>query len=160
MYLKTQQHIKLKWPKLVKFSSHLGLSIDFMPTSEHLKSYQLSTFLPTSHAVNLHLFRVFLQIENWHGNHFVPVEWRRGTGLKPIPSLTLPTPDDLLHLVSCNCRKGRRHQCEGRRASLSCSFMRSQCRTMWKFTNIGGGCWKTKRLWEINFEASVCVVNM
>ena len=39
-----------------------------------------------------------------------------------------PAPDDLLHLVSCNCRKGCRHQCECRRAGLSCSSICGQCR--------------------------------
>lgn len=101
-----------------------------------LKSeFQLSTLPPTSDAARWHSFRVFLQVQNWHGNHLSPVEWgweSCGTGLKAIPSIKPPAPDDLLHLVSCNCRKGCRHQCECRRAGLSCSSMCGQCR--------GAGC--------------------
>ena len=97
-----------------------------------LKSaFQLSSLSPTSDAACLHSFRVFYQVQHWRGNHLSPVDWgweSSKNGLKPIPSMKPPAPDDLLHLVSCNCRKGCHHQCECCRAGLSCSSICGQCR--------------------------------
>lgn len=37
--------------------------------------FQLSTLPPPSDAARLHSLRVFLQVQNWHGNYLSLVEW-------------------------------------------------------------------------------------
>lgn len=108
------QHLKMKCLKLV--------SIAIMHTREQLHRCCLNpAALPS--------FRVFSQVQHWHGNYLSLVGWRwksSGMRLKPMLLIKPPAPDNLLHLVICNCRKSCSHQYTGRRAGLSCLSMCGQ----------------------------------
>ena len=46
----------------------------------------------------------------------------------PISTTIPPAPDELLHLVTCNCKGGCARRCDCKNAGYSCSVMCGQCR--------------------------------
>lgn len=55
--------------------------------------------------------------------------WQKINGtLVPVPSVLPPAPDELLHLIRCNCKKGCQRGCQCRIAGLNCTSMCGHCR--------------------------------
>lgn len=93
-------------------------------------SFQLSSLPPTKDATRQHSYRVYLQVQRWMGNKLPPCEWgwtKRGQTLIPVATELPPAPDELLHLISCGCKKGCERNCECRKAGLTCSAMCRHC---------------------------------
>ncbi|KAK4886978.1 hypothetical protein RN001_003249 [Aquatica leii] len=84
-------------------------------------------------ATRLHFFRVYVQVQIWHGKNdtIKPINWgwpEASDVLIPVPSTTPPAPDELLHLITCNCKTDYIRGCECRKAGLACSQLCGRCR--------------------------------
>lgn len=54
--------------------------------------------------------------------------WKKSkNGLIPVTTLEPPAPENLLHLISCKCKKGCRGSCGCRKAGLKCSVICANC---------------------------------
>lgn len=94
------------------------------------KEVILSKLPPTSAAIHQHSLRVYLQVQKWRFHNLLPQNWgweSKGNTLVPIQSALPPAPDDLLHLISCNCVKGCDRRCGCVRAGLKCSKICGTC---------------------------------
>ena len=88
------------------------------------------------------------------GNKLNPCEWgwrqlSDGT-LVPIPTTLPPSPDELLHLVTCNCKGGYARRCDCKNAGLSCSGMCGRCR--------GTSCGNTERVGDEQDDDDECEI--
>lgn len=94
-------------------------------------NFQLASLPPTSDAVRQHSYRAYLQVQSWLGNNLSPCDWgwsQSGNSLVPVTTLLPAAPDNLLHLISCGCKKGCEGWCDCRKAGLICSAMCRRCR--------------------------------
>jgi len=95
------------------------------------KTIQLARLPPTSASAREHSFRVFHQVQQWMGIELPATQWgwkMCDNLLQPILTCLPPAPDNLLELVSCNCKTGRCTSCNCRKAGLKCTPMCRQCR--------------------------------
>lgn len=104
-----------------------------------LKSnFDLIKLPPTSEGAHQHLLRVYLQVQFWIGNELQPTNWgwryenvkengRTKKALRPVPSTKPFAPDDLLHLLSCNCKTPCGPYCRCRKSGFKCSVMCTNC---------------------------------
>ncbi|KAK4883812.1 hypothetical protein RN001_000083 [Aquatica leii] len=84
-------------------------------------SFELAALPPTSDAARLHSFRVYLQPINWG--------WREASDmLIPVPSTIPLAPNELLHLITCNCKTDCIRGCNCRKADLTCFQLCGRCR--------------------------------
>ena len=89
--------------------------------------FDLATLPPTAHQ---HSFRVYNQVQQWRGVALNPTYWgwRQKDGrLTPLPTLGEPAPENLLHLIMCNCRSGSERNCECRLSGLPCTSLCGFC---------------------------------
>ena len=98
-------------------------------------TFDLSTLPPTSSAARQHSYRVYHQVQQWNGVNLPPTDW--GWILidgshKPILNENDPAPENILHIISCDCKSGCERNCECRRSGLNCSTMCGYC--------VGYGC--------------------
>ena len=66
--------------------------------------FDLATLPPTSAAARQHSFRVYHQVQQWRGVALNRTDWgwRLKDGrLTPLPTLRVPAPESLLHLITC-----------------------------------------------------------
>lgn len=104
-----------------------------MVTSKRLlkKTIDLSTLPPTSDAARQHSFRTYHQIQSWLGTKLSPTDWgwrKGGSGLYPIPMSFPAAPEDILHIISCSCKKGcHTNRCQCKKGGLYCSTMCREC---------------------------------
>ena len=84
------------------------------------------------------MLRVYLQIQTWLGRHLNPTEWgwksdqKKNNGnlqntLTPVTSSKIFAPDDILQLVSCNCKSTCCNYCGCRKLGLLCTAMCENC---------------------------------
>lgn len=97
----------------------------------NLKSkFELASLPPTSAAARQHSLRTYLQVQQWQGINLNPTDWgwklSAGT-LQPVPTLVNVAPDELLNMVSCNCKTGCKQACGCRKSGLLCTSMCGQC---------------------------------
>lgn len=98
-----------------------------------LKSkFNMASLPPTSAAAEQHSYRTYYQVQKWLGNKDVnPVEWgwslANGT-LYPLHSTKPPAPEEVIKLVSCNCKVSCKNNCSCVKASLDCTAMCGVCR--------------------------------
>lgn len=96
---------------------------------------QLASLPPTSATAKEHSLRVYHQVQHWLGNDLVPTKWgwkMMNGQLHPILTQKPPAPDNLLNLISCNCKTGCERGCGCKKAGIQCSLLCGYCR--------GGGC--------------------
>lgn len=97
---------------------------------------QLAALPPTSDAAKQHSLRVYHQVQNWLNNELPPCEWGwsivNNNCLYPITTEQPPAPENLMKLISCNCKCGCERSCGCKRAGLKCSLLCGYCR--------GNGC--------------------
>ena len=91
-------------------------------------SFNLATLPPTSAAASQHCLRVYLQVQQWLGNNLEPTEWgwhSREGKLFPVTTNLPAVPENLLNLISCQCKittqKDCGDKCECRKVGLVCS---------------------------------------
>ncbi|KAK3917980.1 Interleukin-1 receptor-like 2 [Frankliniella fusca] len=87
---------------------------------------------PTSDRARQHSLRVYLTVQDWLGNSLDPTQWGWYMGertLYPVPSKLSPAPQELLHLIACNCKAGCRagSGCSCRKAELPCTPACGKC---------------------------------
>lgn len=93
--------------------------------------FDLSSLPPTSDSGRQHFFRVYLQVQQWLGNNLDATNWgwkMKNGHLIPITCIMAPAPEELLNLISCNCKKGCQRACQCRSTGLHCSSMCGHCR--------------------------------
>ncbi|KAJ8882727.1 hypothetical protein PR048_014540 [Dryococelus australis] len=94
-------------------------------------SFQLVSLPPTSAACDQHSLRVYLQVQDSLSLSLDPVVWgcKSVTGtLVPITTSLPPAPEQLLNLISCNCKSDCSYRCECVRAGLQCGIVCAKCR--------------------------------
>ena len=97
------------------------------PANETLN---LATLPPTSDAAKQHIFRTYLQVQQWLGNELDPTDWGWKVymnTLVPVPTIQPPAPERLLNLISCKCKTGCSRGCGCRRKGALCSPMCVNC---------------------------------
>lgn len=85
----------------------------------------LAYLLPMGDAASHHSYRTYHQVQKWLGNKN-PTDWGwkiDDQGLIPISTNMDPAPENLLHLISCTCRKRCKRGCSCRKAGLKCSAL-------------------------------------
>lgn len=89
---------------------------------------------PTKEAANLHIARVYLQIQKWVKNNYLKPEkfgWQitaQGYLPMPLPKGINPLPDSLLQSISCKCASGcKTKACSCRKVGLNCSPACAKC---------------------------------
>jgi len=94
------------------------------------KPVKLNLLPPTADAAEMHLLRVYYQVQKWLGNDLNPIDcgWilREGV-LTPKRMLQLPAPDCLLNMIFCKCVKGCGALCGCRKLGLDCSAVCASC---------------------------------
>ncbi|KAE8742582.1 hypothetical protein FOCC_FOCC011876 [Frankliniella occidentalis] len=103
----------------------------------------LADLPPTSDGARQHSLRVYLTVQDWLGNSLDPTEWgwyRGDRSLHPVPSKLPPAPQELLHLIACNCKTGCRagSGCSCRKADLPCTPACGKCRGERCSNTVGG----------------------
>ena len=88
--------------------------------ARHTSQVQPQTLPPTLAAAKFHSLRVFYQVQQWKGssNELVPQDWgwKESEGLLvSVATDLLPAPEELLHIIRCNCQ-------------TQCSTMRCTCK--------------------------------
>ncbi|KAF4531641.1 hypothetical protein B566_EDAN006572 [Ephemera danica] len=103
--------------------------------------FKLATLPPTSDAAAQHSLRVYLQVQQWLGRELEPIEygWKKsGSSLVPVIMLEPAAPDQLLHLITCNCASDcSSGRCSCKKSGLFCTAMCGQCRGIDCFNNAG-----------------------
>ncbi|KAK3915801.1 Telomerase reverse transcriptase [Frankliniella fusca] len=111
-------------------------SIEYNYKVTHAKSPMSVVLLadqpPTSDRARQHFLRVCLTVQDWLGNSLDPTQWGWYMGertLHPVPSKLSPAPQELLHLIACNCKAGCRagSGCSCRKAELPCTPACGKC---------------------------------
>ena len=93
---------------------------------------------PTSAAVKFHSRRVYYQVQEWKGagDGLLPEEWgwkESEEMFVPVTTYLLPAPDDLLHIIRCNCLTDcGTMRCPCRKHGIACSIVCGNCK--------GSGC--------------------
>lgn len=92
----------------------------------------LSALPPTCGSAKMHSYRVFLQVQSWHGNDLDPLDfgWEMQAGnLLPVGSDRPAAPERLLTLIYCDCQAGcnERSPCKCRKADQLCTPMCGHC---------------------------------
>ena len=90
------------------------------------KGVNLAMLPPSDDAVNLHVERAFLQVQEWLGNALEPRDygWKIKDGLlEPIPMQQDPAPAYLMVVIQCNCKatKCQSGRCSCYRSSQRCT---------------------------------------
>ena len=93
---------------------------------------QLCKIPPTIGSARMHSFRVFLQVQSWHGNDLDPLDygWESQAGnLLPIGSALPAAPERLMKLIYCDCRAGCKvkSSCRCRKSNMVCNPMCGHC---------------------------------
>src|SRR5437867_2741434 len=94
------------------------------------EKFNLSNLPPTSAAARQHSFRVYPQVQQWCGVELNPTEWgwRMEQGrLRPVPTLLEAAPQDILHLIVCNCKADCEDMYECRKSGLRCTNICGYC---------------------------------
>ena len=94
-------------------------------------TFKLATLPPTSSAARQHLLRVYHQVQQWLGNELDPLKWgwkfEHGK-LIPNPTDLPPAPEELLNIITCDCKTScNTNKCECRRTLFQCSIMCGRC---------------------------------
>ena len=95
----------------------------------------LGKILPTIDAIQQHLKRVYLQVQDWlHGDQVTmdPSEWgwmrKKDDTLVPVQMTQKPAPDDILELIFCGCAGNcDRMSCSCRKHGLPCNVACKNC---------------------------------
>ena len=87
---------------------------------------------PTSSAAKYHSYRVFAQVMQWKGRDLNPTEWgwiiEKGK-MMPLQTDLPYAPEELLTLISCNCKKGCANlRCSCKKNGLKCTTCCGECR--------------------------------
>jgi len=102
----------------------------FIKSVSKNKPVKLNLLPPTADAAEMHLLRVYYQVQKWLGNKLNPTDWgwilREGV-LMPRRMLQLPAPDCLLNMIFCKCVKGCGALCGCRKLGLDCSAVCANC---------------------------------
>jgi len=92
--------------------------------------FALASLPPTSSAAREHSFRVYLQVQRWLGMQHEATDfgWKLHNGkLVPVTTSETAVPEDILNLISCNCKTSCRNACGCRRLGLLCSMLCGNC---------------------------------
>lgn len=90
----------------------------------------LASLPPTAEAARQHLYRVYLQVQQWLGNELSPENWgwkRVGDVLMPVQTTNDPAPQNLLKMIFCQCKKECKATCSCLKAGIPCSFICGSC---------------------------------
>lgn len=104
--------------------------LSFAKSTRFNKPVKLQSLPPTTGAARQHLFRVYYQVQTWLGNELNPEQWgwvMKDHVLEPVMTLLPPAPDELLHMIFCNCTKGCGTNCGCRKIGLPCSAVCGHC---------------------------------
>ena len=87
---------------------------------------------PTSSAAKYHSYRDFAQVMQWKGRDLDPTEWGwiiEDGIMMPLQTDLPYAPEELLKLISCNCKKGCSNlRCSCKRNGLKCTPGCGECR--------------------------------
>lgn len=92
--------------------------------------FVLASLPPTSAAAREHSFRVYLQVQRWLGMQYEATDfgWKLHNGnLVPVTTSEPAVPEDILNLISCNCKSTCRNACGCRRLGLLCTILCGRC---------------------------------
>jgi len=92
--------------------------------------FSLASLPPTSAAARQHSFRVYLQVQRWLGMQHKATDfgWKMLNGnLVPVTTSETAVPEDILNLISCNCKLTCRNACGCRRVGLLCTILCGHC---------------------------------
>jgi hypothetical protein len=92
---------------------------------------RLASLPPTLRAAEQRSKRVYLQVQQWHGRELPPTEWGwtlKNSLLVPVRTKASPAPDNIMNLISCNCKTGCGSTCGCRKAGVKCSILCGHCR--------------------------------
>ena len=94
---------------------------------------QLKT-LPTSAAAKFYSLCVYYQVQEWKGagDGLLPEEWgwKESEEMSvPVTTDLLPAPDDLLHIIRCNCHTDcGTMRCSCKKHGIACSIVCGNCK--------------------------------
>ncbi|GBN86356.1 hypothetical protein AVEN_127317-1 [Araneus ventricosus] len=75
-------------------------------------------------ATSQHSLHVYIQVQQWLGNNLDPTEWGRflkDGRLNPVPSTLPAASEELLQLISYNCKITLARNCSAKKADLYCT---------------------------------------
>jgi len=91
----------------------------------------MASLPPTSDAAEQHTYRTYYQIQNWLGNKEISAtDWGwilTDNMLYAVHSKKPPAPEEVINLVSCNCKKACKNNCSCFKASLDSTEMCGTC---------------------------------
>jgi len=92
--------------------------------------FALASLPPTTAAAKENSLRVYLQVQRWLGiqheaTHF---GWKLHKGnLVAVTTSATAVPEEILNLISCNCKSACKNACGRRRLGLLCTNLCGQC---------------------------------
>ena len=102
--------------------------------ARHTSQVQPQTLPSTLAAAKFHSLRVFYQVQQWKGssNELVPEDWgwKESEGLLvPVATDLLPAPEELLHIIRCNCQtQCSTMRCTCTKHGIKCSMVCGNCK--------------------------------
>ena len=110
----------LRYSLYVKATAKLSLTSKFV----------LASLPPTTAAAKEHSLRVYLQVQRWLGTQHEATDfgWKLHKGnLVAVTTGETAVPEEILNLISCNCKSACRNACGCRRLGLMCTNLCGQC---------------------------------
>lgn len=94
-------------------------------------TFKLESLPPTIAAAKEHIFRVYLQVQQWLGNELSATDWgwqKSNVGLRPMYTTDTIIPDELLETFACSCKTGCvSNKCTCKSHGLECTDLCENC---------------------------------
>lgn len=93
-------------------------------------NFELASLPPTTEAAQLHLKRVYLQVQSWLGNNLDPREWgwvEKDGYLDPQRNSKDIAPDFIIKLLFCGCKSVCSKTCTCKKVGMKCSSSCTIC---------------------------------
>lgn len=133
--IKAGQNFILKW-----YGSHKSENLNELRYYKYchttarqnlFQNFELATLPPTSEAAELHIKRVYLQVQLWMGNELNPEDWgwiKKDGALQPQKNLKEIAPEFILKFLFCGCKSNcSSKSCTCSKFNLKCTASCSFC---------------------------------
>ena len=121
------------------YKDNTGLSLDQLrflifckKVSKSVEAVEPKTLPPSSAAANLHIKRVYHQVQAWLEHKLDPSQWgwiMENGHYKPRMTNLSPGPQELLEAIFCGCKTGcAKGNCKCRKLGLRCTIICLDCR--------------------------------
>lgn len=138
---KSSYLLSMQLPKPLHPWTHCSITVLWRQWPNALFICNLASLPPISAAAQEHSLQAYHQVQHWLGHDLPPTSygWELTLGqLQSVPTRKPPASDNLMNLISCNCKTGCECNCGCRKAGIPCTLLCGYC--------CGGGCCNSEKV--------------